>query len=233
MRPASRTGRSSRVSRGDPRAGAHPGCALSGLRGKDVLLVFVESYGRVRGRGLRRFSPGVDRRLDGGTAQLDASDSPARSALASSPTFGGISWLAHSTLQSGCGWTASSATTRCWPATAHPRLVLRPSRLAHGRDVPANQHDWPEASTFYHYDQVYDAHNVGYPGPAFGFGAVPDQYTLARSTAGAGPAGRAPVMAEIDLLTSHTPWMPLPQLVAWTRSATAACSRACPSSRPR
>src|SRR5258707_5141519 len=28
---------------------------------------------------------------------------------------------------------------------------------------------------------------------------------------------RAPVMAEIDLVSSHTPWVPLPRLVDWSR----------------
>ena len=41
---------------------------LTGLRGKDVLFVFVESYGRVAVQG-STFSPGVDRVLDAGTAR--------------------------------------------------------------------------------------------------------------------------------------------------------------------
>ena len=44
---------------------------LTGLRGKDVLLLFVESYGQVAVQG-SSFSPGVDAVLDRGTAQLDA-----------------------------------------------------------------------------------------------------------------------------------------------------------------
>ena len=44
---------------------------LTGLRGKDVLLVFVESYGRVAVQG-SSLSHGVDAVLDRGTAQLRA-----------------------------------------------------------------------------------------------------------------------------------------------------------------
>src|SRR5262249_41929416 len=44
---------------------------LTGLRGKDVLLLFVESYGRIAVKG-SSFSPGVDAALDRGTAQLRA-----------------------------------------------------------------------------------------------------------------------------------------------------------------
>jgi len=47
---------------------------------------------------------------------------------------------------------------------------------------------------------------------------MPDQYTLsafARSEL-TGPQ-HVPVMAEIDLVSSHTPWAPLPRLVDWNR----------------
>ena len=39
---------------------------LTGLRGKDVLVVFVESYGRSRSQG-SSFAPGIDGVLDDGT----------------------------------------------------------------------------------------------------------------------------------------------------------------------
>ena len=73
---------------------------LTGLRGKDVLLVFVESYGRVSVQG-PSFSPAIDGLLNEGTNRLKAAGFSARSAFVTSPGFGGISWLAHSTLQSG------------------------------------------------------------------------------------------------------------------------------------
>ena len=45
---------------------------------------------------------------------------------------------------------------------------------------------------------------------------MPDQYTLAAfQRLELAPPDRAPVMAEIDLVSSHTPWAPLPQLVDW------------------
>ena len=73
---------------------------LTGLRGKNVLLVFVESYGQVSVQG-SSFSPAIDSLLRKGTTQLHTAGFSARSAFVTSPGFGGISWLAHSTLQSG------------------------------------------------------------------------------------------------------------------------------------
>jgi hypothetical protein len=70
---------------------------------------------------------------------------------------------------------------------------------------------------FYHYDHMYDCRNVGYAGPSFGWATMPDQYTLAAFQRNelASP-NRPPVMAEIDLITSHGPWAPLPRMVDWS-----------------
>ena len=62
--------------------------------------MFVESYGRVAVQD-SSFSPRIDAVLERGTAQLRAAGFSSRSAFLTSPTFGGLSWLAHSTLQSG------------------------------------------------------------------------------------------------------------------------------------
>ena len=47
---------------------------------------------------------------------------------------------------------------------------------------------------------------------------MPDQYTLAAlQRLELEKPNRAPVMAEVDLVSSHSPWAPLPQLVDWSR----------------
>jgi phosphatidylglycerophosphate synthase len=190
---------------------------LTALRGKDVLLVFVESYGRVALEGL----PGSGRvkaAVDAGTARLTAAGYSSRSAFLTSPTFGGISWLAHSTLQSGL-WVNSQE--RYDQVLADPRVTLSGAFHRAGwrtvADVPANRWDWPEGRAFYGFDQVYDSRNVGYAGPAFGYATMPDQFTLATlQRLELAPSPRAPVMAEVDLVTSHLPWAPLPRLVDWS-----------------
>ena len=187
---------------------------LAGLRGKDVIIAFVESYGEVAVRG-SSISAGVDPVLDAGTATLAGAGFGARSAMLDSPTFGGISWLAHSTLQSGL-WVADQR--RYNQLVASDRFTLSD---AFGRagwrtvgDVPSNTKPWPEGTSFYHYDQLYDEHNVGYAGPKFSYASMPDQYTLAAFQRLELTPGHRPVMAEIDLVSSHTPWTPLPRLVA-------------------
>jgi hypothetical protein len=200
----------------DPFGEAPAADLLTGLRGKDVLFVFVESLGRVAIEG-SSFAPGVNAVLDAGTEQLRRDGFSTRSAFLTSPTFGALSWLAHATLQSGL-WVDSQQ--RYDVLMTSPRLTL--SRLF-GRagwrtvaTVPANTRDWPQGA-FYDFDHLYDSRNVGYRGPRFGYPTMPDQYTLAAfHRLELAERQRRPVMAEIDLITSHAPWSRTPRMIRWS-----------------
>src|SRR5262249_53968504 len=143
------------------------GRLLTGLKGKDVILAFVESYGDVAVQGTS-FSPKVDTVLDRGTRQLRAAGFAARSAFLTSSTFGGISWLAHSTLQSGL-WVNSQR--RYDQLVESQRMTLSVAFERAGwqtvGDVPSNNRTWPQGTSFYHYDRLYDRRNVGYHGPRY------------------------------------------------------------------
>jgi phosphatidylglycerophosphate synthase len=201
----------------DPQARIPASDLLTGLRGKDVIIAVVESYGQVAVRGAS-FSPGVDAVLRQRTASLARAGWSAQSAWLTSPTFGGISWLAHSTLQSGL-WVNSNQ--RYGQLVASSRFTLSDAfRKAGWRTVaddPSNTHHWAIGSYFYHYDQTYNRHNVGYRGPTFSYASMPDQYTLAAFQRLELAPGHKPVMAEIDLVSSHIPWAPLPTMVPWNK----------------
>jgi hypothetical protein len=188
---------------------------LRALRGKDVLVVFVESYGRVAVEG-SAFSSGVDAVLRQGRSRLAADGYGARSAWLTSPTFGGLSWLAHSTLQSGLWIDRQSLYDEL---VRTDRFTLSDAFAKAGwrtvADVPSNERPWPEGRTFYHYARLLGSGDAGYRGPRFGYARIPDEYTLRHfaDTELAGP--HRPVMAEIDLVSSHNPWAPLPRIVPW------------------
>ncbi len=189
---------------------------LTGLRGKDVLLVFVESYGRVAVQD-SSFSPQVDAVLHQGDAQLRAAGFSSRSAFLTSPTFGGLSWLAHSTLQSGLVVDGQRRYNQLVKAN---RLTLtRAFKRAGWRAVgvmPANHRAWPEGHSFYRYDAIYDRRNLGYRGPDFGLPPMPDQYTfLALHRLELAKRHRAPLFAEVDLISSHAPWTKIPRMIPW------------------
>jgi phosphatidylglycerophosphate synthase len=189
---------------------------LTGLRGKDVLVVFVESYGRVAVQD-SSFSPRIDALVERGSAQLRAAGFSSRSAFLTSPTFGGLSWLAHSTLQSG---VTVNGEWRYDQVVKKGRVTLtRAFKRAGWRAVgamPGNRRAWPEGSTLYHYDQVYDRRNFGYRGPPFGLPPMPDQYTLlALQRRELAKRQRPPLFAEVDLISSHAPWTKIPRLISW------------------
>ena len=187
---------------------------LTGLRGKDVIVSFVESYGRYAVED-PTFSPRITAVLDAGTRRLDAAGFGSRSAFLTSSTVGGGSWLAHGTLLSGL-WINSQQRYRS--LVSSDRLTL-PSgfRRAGWNTVsvePAVDRAWPEAR-FFGYGKVYDSRNLGYRGPRFSYATMPDQYTLATFQRAERAPGHAPVMAEITLVSSHTPWTPIPRLLDW------------------
>src|SRR5215831_4837737 len=193
----------------DPEASVPASDLLTGLRGKDVIVAFVESYGQVAVQGTS-FSPGVDAVLRRGTASLARAGWSTRSAWLTSPSFGGISQLSHSTLQSGL-WV--NTEQRYGELVSSRRFTLSDAFDKAGwrtvSDSPSDDYTWPPGTSFYHFDKLYDRRNVGYHGPAFSYASMPDQYTLAEFQRLELTPGHKPVMAEIDLVSSHYPWAPL------------------------
>ena len=201
----------------DPQADVPASKLLTGLRGKDVIIAFIESYGQVAVQGTD-FSPGVDTVLRRSTTALTDAGWSTQSAWLTSPTFGGISWLAHSTLQSGLWVNTEQRYAEL--VTSH-RFNLSVAFSKAGwrtvSDAPSDEYTWPAGSSFYHFDKLYDRRDVGYHGPTFSYASMPDQYTLAAFQRLELTPGHKPVMAEFDLVSSHTPWAPLPTMVPWNQ----------------
>jgi phosphatidylglycerophosphate synthase len=205
------------ISSPDPEARVPASDLLTGLRGKDVIIAFVESYGQVAVQGTS-FSPGVDAFLRQRTASLARAGWSTQSAWLTSPGFGGISQLSHSTLQSGL-WVNNQEQYA--QLVASSRFTLSDAFDKAGwrtvADDPADDGPWPPGTQFYHYDQLYDRFNVGYHGATFSYPSMPDQYTLAEFQRLELAPSHKPVMAEIDLLSSHSPFVPLPTMVSWSK----------------
>jgi hypothetical protein len=199
----------------DPYAKVPDDALLQGLRGKDVVVVFLESYGRVVFDDTRLASV-VRPALERAEQQLAVNGLAVRSGWLESPTIGGISWLAHGTLLSGL-WIDSQTRYDSLMLSQRPTLN-RLFKRAGWRTLafmPAISMVWPEAA-YFGYDQVYDAHNSGYAGLPFNWVTMPDQYVLsALQRFEREPSPRAPLMAEIAMISSHAPWTPTPQLLPW------------------
>lgn len=191
---------------------------LGGLQGKDVLVVFVESYGRAAIQGSKASSQ-VRAVLDAGTRRMAAAGYASRSAWLTSPTFGGLSWLAHSTLQTGLWVDNQQRYEQLF--TGHRMTLSRAFGQTGWRSVavmPSLEEGWAEGEVFYQFDEVYGTADLDYAGPRFGWSRVPDQFVLSRfAEEELTPRDHVPVMAKIDLTSSHTPWAPLPRLLPWDR----------------
>ncbi|MFK4808433.1 CDP-alcohol phosphatidyltransferase [Microbacterium sp. ZW CA_36] len=201
---------------GDPFADVDEDELLTALRGKNVVFAFIESYGRVA-LDDDEISDGVGGVLRRGEEALTAEGYSAESAWLTSPTYGGASWLAHATLQTGV-WIDSQTVYS--EVVRSDRLTLSAAFAAAGwrtvGDVPSNTQDWPVGREFYRFGTLLDATNVGYRGPSFGYARIPDQYTWKHFADHQLVDQQRPVMAEIDLVSSHTPWAPLPELLPWS-----------------
>jgi phosphatidylglycerophosphate synthase len=187
---------------------------LTALRGKDVLLIFMESYGQVAVQG-SSYSPQVDAVLRSGTLGLGAAGFSSRSGWLASPTFGGISWLAHSTMQAGV-WV--DRASRYDELMASHRFTLTEAFKRAGwrviDEVPTDDRPWSQGFSFYHFDKLYNRNDVGYHGPTYAFASMPDQYTyLALQRLELGKRHRRPLFAEIDTVSSHIPWTRVPPLI--------------------
>jgi hypothetical protein len=184
---------------------------LTALRGKDVVLTFVESYGRTA-----LDDPNVDAVLDSGTQQLAAAGYSARSAFLTSPVAGAGSWLAHGTLLSGM---KINDQQRYNQVVSGDRMTLTKAFQRGGwRTVtvmPDTTKAWPE-DKFFGLDKVHAYDDMGYHGPHFSWATMPDQYALSYfQRTEYGKPGRGPLMAEIVLVSSHAPWDPLPHFIDW------------------
>lgn len=197
-----------------PRSGAG---LFSRLENKDFVLIFVESYGRSAIED-PRYAATTLPRLKRVEAEIAGAGLASASAWVTSPTVGGLSWLAHGTLLSGL-WIDSQARYDRLMISSQPSLnrLFAEAGWKSIAAMPAITMDWPE-SAYYGYDQVLAAADLDYRGKPFNWVTMPDQYTLAAfERLGRTPARAAGerVMAEVALISSHAPWTPVARLVDW------------------
>jgi hypothetical protein len=201
--------------RSDDVAGVAGRPLMQGLAGRDVFLVFVESYGRstlenpLYAASTKSALGELER-----TAQRTGLE--IRSAYLTAPMVGGQSWLAHASILSGL-WIDSQGRYRAMLASSRRSLMALASDAGWQSVavMPAITMAWPEGS-YFGYDRILAKDDLGYRGLPFNWVTMPDQYTLsAFERLVLDEPDRKPVFAEIALISSHAPWTPIPELVAW------------------
>ena len=192
---------------------------LDAVRGADVLLTFVESYGAVT------FDrPEMASALHASRVRLqNAITTTGRgvvSGYVESPTFGGSSWFAHITLLSGIR-VGDPDRNALLMTQSRPTLVK--AFAARGwRTVglmPGLWYPWPEGA-FYGFQEIYTGARLGYTGPPFGWWAMPDQFTLA-AVDDREPHDGTPRFVFFPTVSTHTPFAPhAPYQPDWARMLT-------------
>ncbi|WTI41511.1 sulfatase [Streptomyces sp. NBC_00589] len=200
----------------DAFADTPPDQLLTGLRGKDVLFTFIESYGRTAIDD-PAMSEQIDSVLSEGTSSLKAAGFSSRSAWLRSPVTGAGSWLAHSTFLSGL-WIKNQQRYRSLTTSDRSTLTSYFQKTGAWRTVgivPGVRRAWPEGK-FFGLDHIYDSEHLGYNGPYFSWTPVPDQFSLeAFERLEHGKKDHKPMMAEIILASSHNPWAPIAHMIDW------------------
>ncbi len=193
-----------------------PDQLLTGLRGKDVLFTFIESYGRVAIDD-PAMAQQTDAVLKEGTGRLKAAGFASRSGWLQSPVTGAGSWLAHSTFLSGL-WIKNQQRYRNLTTSDRMTLTKYFGKTGAWRTVgivPGVRRAWPEGK-YFGLDHIYDSEHLGYHGPYFSWTPVPDQFSMeAFQRLEHGKKDREPIMAEIILASSHNPWSPIAHMIDW------------------
>ena len=187
---------------------------FAALNNRDVVFIFVESYGQsfLFDEILGKSALG---RLADMELQIKNAGLHVKSGWMTSSVRGGRSWLAHASFASGLEITSQARFDRL---VSSERVSLYSLFSKAGWKsvgiLPAIKEAWPEG-VWYGFDETHDYQRLNYKGEPFGWVTMPDQYTLSAFENNIRHSSDKPVMAEIALISSHAPWTPIPTLVSW------------------
>ena len=183
-------------------------------RKPDVHLLLVESYGRLlisdpeAGPAWREQVEGLEGRLrDKGWDMV--------SAFSRAPISGGRSWLAEGTLLTGI-YVRFEAVFQHLVAdiSRTPNLVAYLDIQGYETVLLAPK-DRPrpgvESVNRYNYDQQIEALDLEYTGPRFGWGIIPDQYSLGFTQEHVLSKIDGPTFFNFHMVSSHAPWQVIPE----------------------
>lgn len=154
-----------------------PESDLGRLQRGDLFVIFFESYGALTFDD-PRFAEPLAADFATMERELNAAGWQVASARAESSTFGGGSWLAHSSLLSGVK-IADQGDYQTLLTTDRPTLAHRFAAAGYRpiAVVPGLKFPWPEGQ-FYDFAGSIKPEQLAYHGPAYGWWAIPDQYSL-------------------------------------------------------
>jgi hypothetical protein len=187
---------------------------LLDLIDRDVLIIYVESYGRTS-FDTPLFAETHLGTLRAAQADLYAANLSVASTFITSPTRGGQSWLAHSTFANGL-WIKDQPSYGAALASNRQSLfhIAQDAGFHTAAVMPQITLAWPESTTM-GFDTILAAADLGYEGIPFNWVTMPDQFTFSAMDRLLPIGETTPRFVQIALGSSHAPWVPVPQLLAW------------------
>lgn len=186
---------------------------LDRLGGRDVHLIWIESYGRASFDN-PLYAPTHLATLANAQAEITATGLAMKSGWLTAPTAGGQSWLAHGALASGL-WTSNQGRYGAMIASGRKWLFhfARDAGYRTAAVMPAITLAWPESAAM-GFDHVFEARDIPYRGAPFNWVTMPDQFTLSVVEDLLPPDPR-PDFIQTALISSHAPWTPVPDVLDW------------------
>lgn len=181
--------------------------SLDGLERRDVILVFVESYGRASFD-----NPRYEAAHDGVRRAAQAAGETAGVAMMSgwltAPISGGQSWLAHATLAFGLRVGDQWRFERLLAGDRQSLFQIAARAGYHtAAYMPAITMPWPESRRI-GFARLFASDDLGYRGQPFNWVTMPDQFTLEAFERISGGLPE-PRFSQIVLISSHAPFTPI------------------------
>jgi hypothetical protein len=184
-------------------------------RKPDVQLLLVESYGRLlitdpeAGPAWREQITDLEQRLR-------AKGWDMVSAFSRAPISGGRSWLAEGTLLTGIYVRFEAIFQHLVSDISKtPNLVSYLDSQGYETIVLAPKvrpRPGVELINRYNYDQQIGAIELDYHGPRYGWGIIPDQYSLEHTQENVLSKVEGPLFFNFHMVSSHAPWQVIPEI---------------------
>lgn len=190
-------------------------------RSPNVSFLFVESYGRIVSDG-DDLRPRWTARLQEMETRLHGDGWHMVSAFSTAPVSGGRSWLAVTSVLTGTHVQYEGVFRHMLD-----RMDQIPSLLKfvkhHGYDTVALEpsdrvRPGVEEVNYHGFAKILRFDDIHYRGPKAGWGLVPDQYSLGFAEDHVFRASTTPRFFQFHMVTSHMPWIDVPEYVVDWRS---------------
>jgi hypothetical protein len=202
-----------------PRSAAEPPAAgpdqgrrpLALLRGRDLFLFVAESYGYTLYSEPEHFAL-AEPFLHRIEARLTAAGYRIVSNFLDSPAFGGNSWLADSTLDTGVRVPDQTAYEELLASRLKPMAAwFDEAGYLSVDSMPGTTMSWPQGD-FYRFRRKYYFRDFGYKGPSLKWAPMTDQFAVSvvhrREVAGA----KGPLFVQFVMISGHYPFSLIPRL---------------------